>query len=107
VLDTYSKAMTSNPKRPANYVGHPIENKEDKREQLEARANDRREKACEILDAIKHRVGLRGVALDVNPASQKLIDDCLERRDKYGVRFLVSENTLQWLEDIAEEFNLL
>jgi hypothetical protein len=107
VLDTYSKAMTSNPKRPANYVGHPIENKEDKREQLEARANDRREQACEILDAIQRRVGLRGVALNLTPATQEFVDDCIERRGKYGVHFLVSENTLQWLEDIAEEFNLL
>jgi hypothetical protein len=96
----------STSKRPANYVGHPTENKEDKRTCEQIRADGRREQACEILDAIQRRKW-QNDPLDLKPAAMEFVDDCIERRGKYGVRFLVSENTLQWLEDIAEEFDLL
>jgi hypothetical protein len=99
--------MANNSKRPANYVGNPIKNIEDKRTREQVRADNRREQACEILDAIQRYNDVNGYPVELNPAAQEFVDDLIERRAKYGVRFLVSENTLHWLEDIAQEFDLL
>jgi hypothetical protein len=97
-------SMTSESKRPANYVGTPADNIEDKRTREQVRADDRREQACEILDLIERDDTIKA---NFDPAQCEFVDDLIERRAKYGVRFLVSEKTLGWLEDIAEEFDLL
>jgi hypothetical protein len=96
-----SMASDRESKRPANYVGTPADNIEDKRTREQVRADDRREQACEILDEIQRNEP------ELGPAQREFVDDLIERRAKWGVRFLVSENTLSWLEDIAEEFDLL